>query len=223
MIGFDYQPVGLLQSGHSTNLVNRRPRRAARWRKSNENVRSLNNLIRAQQHHLRDRQPERLRGLEVDDQLELLRLLDRQVAGFRTFEDAIDVTGGATRHLHEVRSVRHQPTRLGLRAQQVERGEPRARYELRKPRRRVVEHRITSDQQGLSSFADRGVYRRLDLVWRARLDDVHLHAQLPRRFRNLLRENDSMYLVGWIDQRRDASRLRHDLMQQLQRLRHEAA
>ena len=32
-----------------------------------------------------------------------------------------------------------------------------------------------------------------------------------------------MYLIGRIDQRRDASRLRHDLMQQLQRLRHEAA
>ena len=31
-------------------------------------------------------------GLEVDDQLVFVRLLNGQVAGFRTLEDAIDVT-----------------------------------------------------------------------------------------------------------------------------------
>ena len=37
----------------------------------------LDNLVRPQQQRLRDREAQRLRGLEVDNQLELDRLLDR--------------------------------------------------------------------------------------------------------------------------------------------------
>jgi hypothetical protein len=39
----------------------------------------------------RDRQAEGMGGLEVDDEIELLRLLDGQVAGPRTLEDLVDV------------------------------------------------------------------------------------------------------------------------------------
>ena len=42
---------------------------------------SLDHLIRPLQQRRRHRQPERLGSLEVDDQLELGRLLDGQVAG----------------------------------------------------------------------------------------------------------------------------------------------
>jgi hypothetical protein len=48
-------------------------------------------VIRPQQQPLRDRQPERLRGLPADHQLELRRLLDGQVAGARALEDLVDV------------------------------------------------------------------------------------------------------------------------------------
>jgi len=37
----------------------------------------------AQQERLRDREPERIRGLEVDHQLEPRGLLDRELRGFR--------------------------------------------------------------------------------------------------------------------------------------------
>src|SRR5437867_8464627 len=40
-------------------------------------VQSLDDLVSAQQQRLRDRQPERLRRLQIDDQLELRRLLNR--------------------------------------------------------------------------------------------------------------------------------------------------
>src|SRR5882762_4288092 len=42
---------------------------------------SINNLVSPQQHRRPDRQPERLRGLEVDDELELRGLFDRQIGG----------------------------------------------------------------------------------------------------------------------------------------------
>jgi hypothetical protein len=41
----------------------------------------LDDLVRSHQDGLRDRQAERLRGLEIDDELELGGLLDGQVGG----------------------------------------------------------------------------------------------------------------------------------------------
>src|SRR6266545_5721924 len=52
---------------------------------------SLDDLIRPHQHRLRDRQPEGLRGLQVDHQLELGGLLDGQVGRLRSSQDAIDL------------------------------------------------------------------------------------------------------------------------------------
>ena len=55
----------------------------------------LDHLIRPQQQRRRDRQAERLGGLEVDDQLELGRLLDGEVGGLRALEDLVHEVGGA--------------------------------------------------------------------------------------------------------------------------------
>jgi hypothetical protein len=57
------QPVELFQSRRPTKQVNRRLRRAVR---TTRNVRSLNNLIRAQQQRFWNREAERLGGLAVD-------------------------------------------------------------------------------------------------------------------------------------------------------------
>jgi hypothetical protein len=51
--------------------------------------RSLDDLIRPPQQRRRDRQAERFGGLEVDDHLELRRLRDREIGGFRASEDLI--------------------------------------------------------------------------------------------------------------------------------------
>ena len=49
----------------------------------------LDHLIRPLQERRRDRQPEGLGGLEVDDQLELRRLLHGQVGGLGTFQNLV--------------------------------------------------------------------------------------------------------------------------------------
>src|SRR5262249_15896348 len=54
-------------------------------------------LVRPPEHRWRDRQVERLGGLEIDDQLELRRLLDGQVGGFSALEDLVHIGGRATK------------------------------------------------------------------------------------------------------------------------------
>jgi hypothetical protein len=46
---------------------------------------SSDHLIRSREHVRRDRQPDLLRGLEIDDKLKLCRLLHRQVGGICAF------------------------------------------------------------------------------------------------------------------------------------------
>src|SRR5438094_5409259 len=48
-------------------------------------VTSLDDLIRSQQQRRRDRKAQRLRGLQVNNELELRRLLNREISGLGTF------------------------------------------------------------------------------------------------------------------------------------------
>jgi hypothetical protein len=47
---------------------------------------SLDHFIRPRHHRRRDRQPNLLRRLQIDDELELRRLLDRQIGGLGPFK-----------------------------------------------------------------------------------------------------------------------------------------
>src|SRR5437016_13439184 len=70
---------------------------------------SLNYFIRPVQYRLRNRQPDLLGGLEVDDQLELLRLLDRQFGGLSAFQNLVHIRSRAPVQVGEVHAVGHEP------------------------------------------------------------------------------------------------------------------
>jgi len=53
-------------------------------------------------------EPERLCGLEIDDQFELGRLLDRKIGRLGTFQDAIDIRCGSSEEIERVNAVRHE-------------------------------------------------------------------------------------------------------------------
>src|SRR5262245_29179905 len=70
---------------------------------------SLNHLVSRLQEWLRDGEAKRFRSLEIDYEFVFGRLLDRQVTGFGTFEDTIDIASSLPEHVSFVRSIRNQP------------------------------------------------------------------------------------------------------------------
>src|SRR5215831_9066142 len=76
------------------------------WPEQNPDL--LDDLIGGREDRLRDREPERLGRLEVDDELELGGLLDWQVGGLSALEDLVHVAGGATEDVSRVHPIGHQ-------------------------------------------------------------------------------------------------------------------
>ena len=66
---------------------------------------SLDHLGRSHEYVRRNRQADLLRGLQIDDELKLLRLLDGKIGGLRTFENLVDVGSGAPKKLRDVRPL----------------------------------------------------------------------------------------------------------------------
>src|SRR5713101_3479590 len=73
----------------------------------------LDDLIRPQQERLRNREPDGLRRLEVDDQLELGRLLDGQVGRLGALQDLVNMAGSTPKEICDARTIAHERTRLG--------------------------------------------------------------------------------------------------------------
>jgi hypothetical protein len=73
----------------------------------------MDHLVRPPQQRLRDRQAQGFGGLEVDDQLELGGLLDREIGGLGALEDLVYVSGRLP--VKEGVGGRSGPTRRTLR------------------------------------------------------------------------------------------------------------
>src|SRR5437870_11193977 len=69
-------------------------------------------LVRPEQNRLRNRYADLLCRLQVEDQLELRRLLDRQIGGLGTFQNFVNVGGGAPEQFGTVRSICHKTTKV---------------------------------------------------------------------------------------------------------------
>src|SRR5262245_26479377 len=87
--------------------------RRGRWRgwwrcRSTRSNPSLDHLVRDLLEVQRDIETERLRGLEVDEKLELGRLLHRQFAGLGALQNLVGIHRGSAAHLDLIGGVGNQ-------------------------------------------------------------------------------------------------------------------
>src|SRR5262249_17719241 len=114
---------------------------------------SFDYLVGACRERRRYLDPERLRGFQIDDELELGRLHDWQVGRLLALEDARGIEIDLTVGVGYARSIAHQTTGLDEFAQFVDRRNGvvgRKRHELFAS---TVEERVGADQQGVGAHS----------------------------------------------------------------------
>src|SRR5260370_41257737 len=84
-------------------------------------LRSLDQLVGAEQEWLRDRQAKRLGCGQIDDEIELGRLLDWKLARLGAAQNLVNIISGAPEQVSGVRSVRHQTSRFDVLPQACDR------------------------------------------------------------------------------------------------------
>src|SRR5215475_2672566 len=95
------------------------------------NIFLFDHLVGAGENRIRHGQAEGLGGLEIDDELEPGRQLDRQLARLGTIEDAIDIGGGTPVAVGEVLAVADQSSGLYVLPEREDRRQPVLERELR--------------------------------------------------------------------------------------------
>ena len=84
----------------------------------------FDHLIRPRQHVRRNRQTDLLGGFQIDDELELFRLLHRQVSRLGAFQNLVHICGGAAVQVEIVRRRRMSPPASHIFVTWVYRWEP---------------------------------------------------------------------------------------------------
>src|SRR6516225_7673067 len=111
---------------------------------------SLNNLDCRGQQRLRDGEAERLGGFEVDDQVELGWLLDRQASCPLAFENAARKEAQLVEHIRETGPVAYQTARCTVLRIWIHRRHRMALCQRNNSRALACEERIRRDKECVS-------------------------------------------------------------------------
>src|SRR5262249_43640793 len=176
---------------------------------------SLDNLVRSRQHIRRNREADQLGCFQIDDELELRRLLYGKVGRLGSLQDFVDQSGGVSAIGTGARPVRHKTTAVHKISPSIYRRQPIISRKvddsfLTGNSRRAQRHR-ESDAPRLS----RRFERTLVFVGATYLHRIDLQTQFSCRE---LAFFPLWYRAGrlWIPQHRNAGQLRHGFLEKLQ-------
>src|SRR6476659_7945151 len=93
---------------HQTEIIDYATKRRLPAIYSPTNSLSSNHPIRSRQHIRRNRETDLLGGFEIDDKIELHRLLNRQVCRSSPVKNAVYKVSTPTKHIRITRPIRHE-------------------------------------------------------------------------------------------------------------------
>jgi hypothetical protein len=161
---------------------------------------------------------ERIRGLEIDDEFELGRLLDREVSRLGAPEDLIHKVGRVPEEVDEARAVGHQAPFVREFAKAIHGREAAAGSQGHDPDSMCNSEGVIEGDEGLN-VASRGCgERHLEVLGSPHLERLKRHPQRPGCLLGLLPEG-FMDREDRIPEHGEPGKPRHELLQKLQALR----
>src|SRR5215831_3654518 len=137
----------------------------------------------------RDCKAEPLGGLEIDDQLERRRLLDRQIGGLDAVEDPSRVNADPAIYASQTtRSITDQPAGQGVLAQLIDRRNGIARCSLHELVAPAIEEWLGGDEERAGTQFDQGGESGVDLAFGAGSQDMELQPLRAHRFLHVSNE-----------------------------------
>src|SRR5262249_15581331 len=120
-------------------------------------------------------------GLQIDNQLEFGRLLDRQFRGLGALENFVYVWGGLASQISEIGAVRHQPTQLCALSCSVDGRQSLFRYDTYNPAVLGKQHRAGKHTQCISTVCGNARKCSGDFLRAVCRYKLKLHTQRLRR------------------------------------------
>jgi hypothetical protein len=172
---------------------------------------SFDDLIGARQEGLRHGETERLRGVEVDDQLECRRLLHRKVGRLGALQDLSGVNALLVIDRRIARAIAEQAAGDGEVARQGNRWNGMARCQ----RRDLWPEANAAKDESIGLHLDEGRESGVDLAFRAGLQNTEVYARRARSFLHMFDDSLGARFIR-LHEQGDHPSLRNQLQQQFE-------
>src|SRR5262249_6617592 len=123
---------------------------------------SPDELVRSDEEGLWDGKSKGLSGLEVDDELELGGLLDREISGLGPFENLVYVDGRPPHSVGDAWPIRQETARLGELTQPAHHRQPAPDRVVRNSCSVKNKHRVPENDDGARPFRDNRIEGTVD-------------------------------------------------------------
>jgi hypothetical protein len=141
----------------------------------------LDHLVGGGQQRFRDGNAERLGGLHVDNQLDLRRLLHREIGRLVALENAAGINPSLVYLIATSASIGHQASSEGMLTESVDRGQPIAGRQRRELFHTPGVEGIVADQDGTNMLLRKSCECRFEIAIGAGIHNNELQAQHARR------------------------------------------
>src|SRR4029450_5080570 len=176
---------------------------------------SLDYLVGSNQYGLRDRDSQRLGGLQIDQQVALGGLPDGKVGGFSALQDLVHEGSHTPEHVKTVRPVAHKAV-CGLHTSTYCR-QPALCSEVQDSFLVGDCEGVPKKEQGISAFPGYRIECRYELIRGSHVQRLKGQAQRPRQTLRLFHAEDNCY-IGSIGENGHTGDLGDNLLEEMQLL-----